>query len=217
MVRNARRGPEDWAAQDAELETEWRFWDVERSERLPWLREGTVFPAELEEQINELAESVDGLPMAMAVRRLESGFGELLAYYDDPSSPRAQTPRKCTRRRGKPQASTRKTSIHRERAIRGGVASTLTDGEWLRILDAFGQRCVYCDTVGPCTIDHIIPMSSGGGNTAQNVVPACWSCNSSKSDSDLLVWLDRKEIDACAVFRRIEAGRAGVAQAGGDQ
>lgn len=44
-------------------------------------------------------------------------------------------------------------------------------------------RCWYCGvvlTVGVFAIDHLVPRSAGGSNAPNNLVPACWSCNSRK-------------------------------------
>jgi len=63
--------------------------------------------------------------------------------------------------------------------------NTLTSSEWLDILKKYNYRCFYCgaklnaDNVPQR--DHIIPVSKGGGNIKENVVPACKSCNSKKS------------------------------------
>lgn len=59
------------------------------------------------------------------------------------------------------------------------------------IFDSYGGRCVYCGAVGHLTIDHVVPLNSGGAHTHDNIVPACRSCNSSKADTPLLVWLAR--------------------------
>jgi 5-methylcytosine-specific restriction endonuclease McrA len=45
-------------------------------------------------------------------------------------------------------------------------------------------RCFYCGNKRKLTIDHIIPISKGGGHTRDNVVMACKSCNSSKNAKD---------------------------------
>lgn len=54
--------------------------------------------------------------------------------------------------------------------------------------------CVYCGTkesiVGELTIDHIIPISKGGSGTAENLVKACKSCNSKKTNKDLVEFLN---------------------------
>jgi 5-methylcytosine-specific restriction endonuclease McrA len=39
------------------------------------------------------------------------------------------------------------------------------------------------------TQEHVIPVSRGGGTTAENIVPACGKCNSSKKDRGILVML----------------------------
>jgi 5-methylcytosine-specific restriction endonuclease McrA len=69
-------------------------------------------------------------------------------------------------------------------AKRHGVESTLTESEWLAILDERGRQCVYCGDPFEC-IEHIVPMSKGGANSADNVAPSCIPCNASKRDE---VW-----------------------------
>jgi CRISPR/Cas system Type II protein with McrA/HNH and RuvC-like nuclease domain len=46
-------------------------------------------------------------------------------------------------------------------------------------------RCQYCGerkAVNELTLDHIMPRSRGGDNSAVNVVTACVSCNTRKGD-----------------------------------
>ncbi len=44
-----------------------------------------------------------------------------------------------------------------------------------------GHRCQYCG--GPAeSIDHVVPRSRGGVHAWENVVAACWRCNSRKED-----------------------------------
>lgn len=43
-------------------------------------------------------------------------------------------------------------------------------------------ECVYCGSKRNLTIDHVIPTSKGGKDNWLNVVTACQSCNSEKSD-----------------------------------
>ena len=71
------------------------------------------------------------------------------------------------------------------------VINTLTAEEWQAILEAHDFRCAYCgrsllDLFTPPTRDHVIPISKGGDNTKENVVPACKSCNSRKGDGKFL-------------------------------
>ena len=60
--------------------------------------------------------------------------------------------------------------------------SSLTDSRLgMEILARDGHRCVYCGASDDLLVDHVIPRSRGGGNTAANLAAACRSCNSSKS------------------------------------
>lgn len=54
-----------------------------------------------------------------------------------------------------------------------------------------GDPCSYCGAKSE-SIDHIVPVALGGRNTADNLTSACKSCNSSKNDTALLVWLAQR-------------------------
>jgi 5-methylcytosine-specific restriction endonuclease McrA len=75
-----------------------------------------------------------------------------------------------------------KAAQHRRRALFAQVENTLTAAQWREILVRFDNCCAYCGRAGRMTLDHVVPLSKGGGHTAANVVPACRSCNSSKRD-----------------------------------
>lgn len=66
----------------------------------------------------------------------------------------------------------------------GGVINNLTADEWIEILKEYKFRCAYCgkefNLFDKATKDHVIPISKGGDNTKENIVPACKSCNSKK-------------------------------------
>ena len=50
-----------------------------------------------------------------------------------------------------------------------------------RILKTYGCNCIYCKktlTIETMTIEHVIPRARGGGNTLDNLRPACFFCNS---------------------------------------
>lgn len=55
--------------------------------------------------------------------------------------------------------------------------------EWKFKQEYYGYRCAYCgihkrDTPeGYLTRDHIIPITEGGDDNIDNIVPACKSCN----------------------------------------
>jgi 5-methylcytosine-specific restriction endonuclease McrA len=44
------------------------------------------------------------------------------------------------------------------------------------------NKCQYCGSTRSLTIDHVIPKSKGGGDTWDNLVVACCSCNAKKGD-----------------------------------
>ena len=53
----------------------------------------------------------------------------------------------------------------------------------LKVFDRDDYQCRYCGkqlTQTSATLDHVIPVSSGGGNHLDNLVTACVSCNSHK-------------------------------------
>lgn len=61
------------------------------------------------------------------------------------------------------------------------AAGVFTAAEWHQIQAQYGHRCLACGSDGPLTIDHVVPVSKGGANTAANVQPLCGPCNSSKA------------------------------------
>jgi hypothetical protein len=53
--------------------------------------------------------------------------------------------------------------------------------------------CIYCGGSDRLSVDHLVPKSSGGIDTGDNLILACRSCNSSKGKKDLLDWYRSKE------------------------
>jgi len=53
-----------------------------------------------------------------------------------------------------------------------------------KVLARDGRRCRYCgvECFEDLTFDHVFPRSRGGGDNQANLVVACQSCNSRKSD-----------------------------------
>ena len=66
------------------------------------------------------------------------------------------------------------------------IASFLKDERRKIILSEF---CSYCGSQDHLTLDHMIPRMKGGPHSADNLVVACRSCNSSKQGRDLLEWM----------------------------
>lgn len=55
--------------------------------------------------------------------------------------------------------------------------------------------CSYCGVScnGIYQIDHIDPLSAGGSHSIDNLTIACPSCNRSKSNTPLIIWLAMKQ------------------------
>ncbi|WIA38720.1 hypothetical protein OEZ86_002020 [Tetradesmus obliquus] len=47
------------------------------------------------------------------------------------------------------------------------------------------HRCQYCGCQRDLTLDHVIPVSAGGGNSWGNLVTACMACNQRKGNKSL--------------------------------
>lgn len=78
----------------------------------------------------------------------------------------------------------------------------LTVAEWIAIRDAWGC-CAYCGAITTALQkDCVQPLSRGGRYTLGNVVPACGSCNASKSNDEVTSWLRRKKLDERAFLLR---------------
>ena len=73
---------------------------------------------------------------------------------------------------------------HKRRALAKTVENNLTVEQWNNILDIQHNQCNICHKVFNkkrcATIDHITPLSRGGGLTVENVQALCGSCNSVK-------------------------------------
>lgn len=78
-----------------------------------------------------------------------------------------------------------RVSSHNKRADKRDQPGDLSSVEWAFLLAHHGFRCAYCGQVYE-SIDHIIPISNGGGTTFTNVLPACQECNEKKGTA---VWL----------------------------
>lgn len=78
----------------------------------------------------------------------------------------------------------------RRAAGRNRTVSDLTLNQWIAARAFYGDACAYCGQ--PATgMDHVIPLSRGGANSANNVVPCCLRCNGQKSALDVEAFIAR--------------------------
>lgn len=69
-----------------------------------------------------------------------------------------------------------------QKAARFGVEGKL---DWR---DLVPDDCAYCG-IACESWDHVVPMSRGGANTLENLVPCCWPCNQDKRNRTPDEWL----------------------------
>lgn len=55
----------------------------------------------------------------------------------------------------------------------------------------FGGLCAYGCNRKATELDHVWPVARGGRSEPSNLIPACFSCNSSKKDHDPAPWVQR--------------------------
>jgi HNH endonuclease len=75
------------------------------------------------------------------------------------------------------------------------VEHDLTDVQWAALQATWGV-CAYCGAPGTSfQKDCVQAISRGGSYTLGNVVPVCRSCNASKCNTEVTLWLRRKRLD----------------------
>jgi 5-methylcytosine-specific restriction endonuclease McrA len=105
----------------------------------------------------------------------------------------ANSERVATQTRIWKTANRRKVAATQQRreARKAQVENTLTFEEFQDIIQLAAGRCHYCRQLRTLSMEHVIPIAKFGPHAAHNIVMACKSCNSSKCDSDVSVFLAR--------------------------
>ncbi len=101
---------------------------------------------------------------------------------------REQQLQRCRELRQKNPAAVREREVvchANQTARKRGISSRLSVEEWRSALARFGRRCCACGSGQSLTIDHVVPLSRGGDNTAENIQVLCGSCNSRKGTRTL--------------------------------
>lgn len=148
-----------------------RRWYVENREKE--LARNAAYRAKKRDAINEISRN------RMREKRRADPEGAL-AYV---RAYRAQNPEKVAQWDSKKKAA-------RRNAINGDC---VTAAEWREIKQKYRHSCAYC--LRPqkrLTMDHIQPLSRGGRHIAENIAPACMSCNASKQARDAIEWVSEK-------------------------
>lgn len=91
----------------------------------------------------------------------------------------------CTERCSKKQAKMRR---------RGREANAPGQFTWAQVIKLHiiaDRRCSYCDVmVTQPDPDHVVPISRGGRNGIENILPCCQQCNGDKGDMTLTEWAE---------------------------
>jgi 5-methylcytosine-specific restriction endonuclease McrA len=93
-----------------------------------------------------------------------------------------------------------RTHSHMHLARKAKAPGKTTAAEWLETLEYFDHRCAYClgheAEVGKLAREHMDPLSRGGTNWPDNLVPSCKSCNSRKNNRTVLEFAGAIEVRA---------------------
>jgi 5-methylcytosine-specific restriction endonuclease McrA len=92
----------------------------------------------------------------------------------------------CSTDKGK---AVRKMIDHKRRMAEVELGFKLNTEDWLEVLTYFNRSCAYCGKESDSlAMEHVVPISKRGETIKENIVPACKSCNSSKSNKELFKW-----------------------------
>lgn len=84
------------------------------------------------------------------------------------------------------------------------AVTPLSLSDWENCLGTFNESCSYCGKkTEDITQDHFTPVSKGGEYSKGNVVPACRSCNSSKSNNDFFDWYPKQKFYSAVREKKI--------------
>lgn len=91
----------------------------------------------------------------------------------------------------------------RRRARELAAVGSWTFVEWEALVVRYDGCCAYCGVRGKLTVDHRVPLSRGGSNSIDNILPACASCNRSKGarteEEFMLVLAERRAVATIAL------------------
>ena len=90
----------------------------------------------------------------------------------------------------------REKSKRRKARLKGNVLIQIKPYAIRSRYAEFDNCCAYCGKQHKAMdleIEHFVPISKGGTHVLSNIVPACKSCNSSKTYHDAKAWYEKQE------------------------
>lgn len=119
--------------------------------------------------------------------RQSDRWKEVVQKYEDSEKGLARTERFLSTDKGQVylKQKRRRHRDKRETLIKTNtVKRKLTERQWRILVRAYEGACAYCGRKGmTLTRDHVVPITKGGLDTRDNVVPSCAPCNEKKSDA----------------------------------
>ena len=77
------------------------------------------------------------------------------------------------------------SAIKRAKSLNISNENCITRIQWQAVLKRFDYSCCYCGIKGKMTLEHLEPLTRGGGNFLGNIAPACNTCNRKKWSATL--------------------------------
>lgn len=77
----------------------------------------------------------------------------------------------------------------RRSRIKANGGRGFTKAHWRELVTRFDGLCAYCRKNPSNSIDHFVPISSGGQDDFANIVPACKHCNAWKREKEPTAWV----------------------------
>lgn len=65
------------------------------------------------------------------------------------------------------------------------------------------EMCIYCQVQPFQEFEHFEPISRGGSNSVENILPSCYDCNRGKASSDPWDWLAMAHPGRIDFFKRM--------------
>lgn len=93
--------------------------------------------------------------------------------------------------------------VQKRQSLKNNLPSTFTNAQWEQCKNYFNNRCCYCGKETVLSQDHFVAVSKKGEYTANNILPVCGKCNSSKHNYSFTEWYPRQEFYSKQRARKI--------------